>query len=154
MKEKPTKKMLRGFTLIELLIVIVIIGILATLVTANILGVRQRARDAQRKSDINQIRSSLELYRSDQQAYPLFLDLVGLCGGAWTANSTTYLQKVPCDPFSTGQYNYSYTGTGGGTGYTITACLENVNDGQKDQTNNIKVCTGGSTNWSYTVTNP
>lgn len=60
----------KGFTLIELLIVIAIIGVLATLLMVNFIGVRQRARDAQRKSDLRQIQSALEIYRSDQGSYP------------------------------------------------------------------------------------
>ena len=55
----------KGFTLVELLIVVAIIGILSTLLMANFIGVRQRARDAQRKADLRQIQSALELYRSD-----------------------------------------------------------------------------------------
>ncbi|MBI2195693.1 MAG: type II secretion system protein [Candidatus Levybacteria bacterium] len=63
----------KGFTLVELLIVIAIIGVLTTLLMANFIGVRQRARDAQRKSDLRQIQSALELYRSDQGSYPQIL---------------------------------------------------------------------------------
>src|SRR6476660_8938524 len=63
----------RGFTLTELLVVIAIIAILSTFSISNFLTVRSRARDAQRKVDLKQLQSSLELYRSDQGAYPASL---------------------------------------------------------------------------------
>src|SRR5260221_13661164 len=124
----------RGFTLIELLIVVAIIGILSTLLMTNFIGIRQRARDAQRKSDIRQVQSALELYRADTGSYPA-------PGGTNTLNSTacptassfagsgtTYMQQIPCDPlgatyYHTGSYYYA-TGNNGAT-YTLAACLEN-----------------------------
>jgi general secretion pathway protein G len=140
-----------GFTLIELLIVVAIIGILTTLVLANLIGVRQRARDAQRKADLRQLQSALELYRADVGSYPT--SPLPACGSALTSGGSTYMQKIPCDPLNTGQYVYTYTSSTGTT-YTIVDCLENVNDPQKDSSNDSTHCTGGSTNWSFTVTNP
>jgi general secretion pathway protein G len=143
------KKSERGFTLIELLIVISIIGILATLIIVNVITVKLRARDAQRKSDLAQIQSALELYRADQGTYPPALPA---CGNSLVNGATVYLQKVPCDPLNNGQYVYSYATTG--VTYTLTACLENVKDLQIDKVDNAAYCTGGTTNWSYTKTNP
>ena len=60
----------KGFTLIELLVAISIIGVLSSFLLANFVGIRQRARDGVRKSDLRQIQSALELYRSDQSKYP------------------------------------------------------------------------------------
>jgi type II secretion system protein G len=140
----------KGFTLIELLIVIAIIGVLATLIMANFLGVRNRARDATRKSDLKQIQLALETYRADQGSYPIAP--LPACGSPLTSGATTYMQKIPCDPLNTGQQIYRYTAAG--TTYTLVTCLENVNDSQKDATNNASYCAGGSTNWSYTLINP
>ncbi len=137
---KQTSASSFGFTLIELLIVIAIIGILSTLLMANFIGVRQRARDAQRKSDIRQMQSALELYRSDTGQYPA-------AGGTTSLNSTpcptpsaltytnsssqtsTYMTQIPCDPlgstwFNNGSYYYSSTGST----YLLVACLENSAD--------------------------
>lgn len=118
----------RGFTLIELLVVISIIAILTALLTANFIGARQRGRDGQRKSNLFQIQSALELYRSDNGDYPLTASLA-TCGNSISVNGTIYMQKVPCDP-STGN-PYQYTSTDGST-YTIFACLENQEDSEKD----------------------
>ncbi len=141
-----------GFTLIELLIVIIIIGILATLIFANFGDIRKKSRDSQRKSDLKQIQTALELYRADNKIYPLTASFPA-CGSALTLGGSTYMAKVPCDPTNTGQYVYRYTGASGTT-YTLTACLENTNDSQKDTANNASICTGGTTNWSYTTQNP
>lgn len=140
----------KGFTLIELLLVVAIIGVLATFSMVNFIGVRQRARDAQRKSDIEQLRSAFEIYRSDQASYPP--SPLPNCGASLTApapaTGTVYLQKSPCDPITNAKYNYSVTGSPP-RAYTLVACLENSNDSQKDATKNSSCNTA-----SYTLTNP
>lgn len=142
----------KGFTLIELLIVVVIIGILATLITANFLGVRMRGRDAQRKADLNQIQTALELYRADQGSYPTGVDSLPGCGATWNVGTTVYLQKMPCDPLGTSFYNggpYYYNGNTGSR-YTLIACIENTTD-PKGQT---IMSAGCNTNYYYFVTSP
>jgi general secretion pathway protein G len=150
-----TQNWKKGFTLIELLIVVAIIGILATLLMANFVGVRQRARDAQRKSDIRQIQAALEIFRSDSGNYPLS---TGAGNGKLPATTScktslksadgnsTYMKIVPCDP-NGGSYIYS----SGGTNYILYACLENVSDSQADDAKNAG-CT--NTPASFTVQNP
>lgn len=133
-----------GFTLIELLIVIVIIGVLSSLLLANFLGVRQRGRDSQRKSDSKQIQTALELYRADIRSYPTTGSFPS-CGNAFISGSSTYMQKVPCDPLGG-----SYTYTSNGTTYSIVACLENTNDADKDATD---TCSAAD-RISFTVQNP
>ncbi len=140
-------KFKNGFTLIELLIVIAIIGVLAALLMANFVGVRQRSRDAQRKSDLRQIQSALELYRADESSYPVAFPA---CGASLTGTITSnvYMQKLPCDPVTGNTYSYTPSGTPP-MSYELIACLENVNDSQKDLVN---VC--GATGWSLTLQNP
>ncbi len=147
----------KGFTLIELLVVIAIISILASLLLANFVGVRQRGRDAQRKSDVRQIQSALEMYRADNGNYPVTLPS---CGSAFISGSSTYMSKVPCDPLALVGYTYaSQTGCDNVATacnqYSIIACLENPNDSQKDTTAK-SVCTAVPTNTgvSFTVNNP
>ena len=50
----------RGFTIVELLIVIVVIGILAALVVVTYSGIQQKARDTERKTDVNALHGQLE----------------------------------------------------------------------------------------------
>lgn len=156
---KHMRKLLsdKGFTLIELLVAIVIIGILAGLLMTNFVGVRQRARDAARKSDLRQIQSALELFRSDNGCYPdagcTALAAFPACSSALASGGITYMQKIPCDPLNTGQFTYTYVSAGGGATYSLFSCLENVNDSQKDPANNVTYCIG-TTNWSFTLNNP
>lgn len=113
----------KGFTLIELLIVIAIIGILTSLLTVNFIGIRQRGRDAQRKSNIRQIQTALELYRSDQSNYPVTLPACGNSLVDPINGTTTYMKTIPCDPLG-GSYQYQGTSAN----YTIVGCMENSND--------------------------
>jgi len=67
--------MKKGFTLIELLVVIAIIGILSAIGLVSLNGAREKARDAQAKSDLGQMRTALTLFADDNSsAYP---DTVG-----------------------------------------------------------------------------
>ncbi len=59
-----------GFTLVELLVAISIIGILAALLIANMVGLRERGSDAKLKSDLRQMKTALRLLYNDTQSYP------------------------------------------------------------------------------------
>jgi prepilin-type N-terminal cleavage/methylation domain-containing protein len=65
----------KGFTIVELLIVIVVIGILATLVIVTFTGIQQKARNSQRQTDINAIDSHVEAYYASAGNYPTFAQL-------------------------------------------------------------------------------
>lgn len=138
--ESRIKNSRLGFTLIELLIVIVIIGILAALLMSNFVLVRQRARDGQRKSDLRQIQSALELYRADQSTYPTGTSGTIPCITPITYSGTTYMQKVPCDPLGPTPYTYITPGINvcpTSASYCLITCLENGADPQRDENNGL-----------------
>ena len=58
----------KGFTLVELLVVIAIIGILSTLAVVSLGGVREKARDTKRISDINAIQTAMQVVMADGNA--------------------------------------------------------------------------------------
>jgi prepilin-type N-terminal cleavage/methylation domain-containing protein len=71
MKHNRSKEL--GFTLIELLVVIVIIGILAAIALPNFIKARNKAREAEVKSNIHAIQIALERYAVDSGGvYPSF----------------------------------------------------------------------------------
>jgi general secretion pathway protein G len=60
----------RGFTLIEVMIVVVILGILASIVVPKIMGRPDEARATRTLQDIRAIGAALDLYRLDNYSYP------------------------------------------------------------------------------------
>ena len=65
MKEKRNQLNKDGFTLIELMIVVVILGLLATIVMPRILDRPEQARRMKAKVDIRHIESALGLFKTD-----------------------------------------------------------------------------------------
>ena len=66
----PRRSAENGFTLIELLVVIVIIGLLATIVAINVIPAGNTARVAKARADIATLEQALEQYRLDNLTYP------------------------------------------------------------------------------------
>lgn len=146
----------KGFTLIELLIVMSIIGILAGLSLFALGGARESARDGRRKTDLETVRSGLELYRADCDIYPdaatanittgLGPSLTG-SDGTCPGNSNTYIDTIPNDSLSGRYYRYYSDGTT----YEICAALE-------EDTGNVETCNANSTcgtaTCNYKVKNP
>jgi type II secretion system protein G len=60
----------KGFTLIELLIVVVIIGILAAIAIPRFGETRERAYTSSMQADLNQLRTSMEMFLQDNTATP------------------------------------------------------------------------------------
>lgn len=140
----------KGFTLIELLVVVVIIGILASLATFAYQDAQAKSRDSRRKADLDAIKKALELAKQDSTGGYYYKS-------ALSTLATTYMKSVPTDPKTGGNYIYApapspgCTTTDTCTSYTLTTCIENKKDPQKDSTPDAN-CTG-TTGASYTVSN-
>lgn len=92
-----------GWTLAELLIVIAIIAILAVIfLLVNWKRSIARAHDAQRKTDIANIRRAFEEYYNDNGCYPS-MEILDNCG---STDLAPYISSVPCDPTTNEPYLY------------------------------------------------
>ena len=91
-----------GFTLIELMVVVVILGILATIIMPRVLGRPEQARRMKAKIDIRNIQSALALFKTDTGRFPTTsegLEVLVSDPGIKGYNSDGYLDKVPSDPW-------------------------------------------------------
>jgi len=59
-----------GFTIVELLIVIVVIGILAAITIVAFNGVQDKAKFAQKRSDVAALQKYVEMYKAENGTYP------------------------------------------------------------------------------------
>ena len=86
----PGRRRSQGaFTLVELLVVIAIIGILASLSLVVISRVREHARIAEAKREINALKNAITEYHSDTGRYPVSDAVVKMAGtGDFTYDGT------------------------------------------------------------------
>jgi general secretion pathway protein G len=59
-----------GFTLIEIMVVIIILGLLATLVIPNITGYTEKAKREKARADLASLEGALDLFKADNGFYP------------------------------------------------------------------------------------
>ena len=64
------RKARQGFTLVELMVVIVIIGLLATVVAINVLPTQDKAMIGKARADISTLEQAIETYRLDNLTFP------------------------------------------------------------------------------------
>jgi general secretion pathway protein G len=100
------KRRTAGFTLIEIMVVVVILGILATLVVPKIMGRPDEARAVAARQDIASVMQALNLYRLDNSRYPSTEQgLAALITKPATEpvpnnwKTGGYLDKLPKDPW-------------------------------------------------------
>jgi len=98
----------RGLTLIEIMVVMVILGILATLIVPRIMGRPDEARQVQARVQIQSIETALKLYKLDNGYYPttdqglqalVEAPTVGQLPRAWRDGGYLEKGKVPKDPW-------------------------------------------------------
>jgi general secretion pathway protein G len=108
----------KGFSLTELMIAISIVGSVATIAGAQMDDVLPMARDAQRKANIHQVQTALNLYYNDHEQYPVTSNDEPTVAGWQTiknileSSEQTYMPAVPSDPLNTGQYIFKYSSDG------------------------------------------
>ena len=122
MQQKPEKSKNRsqaGFTLVEMMVVIVIMGLLATVVVINVLPSQDRAMLEKANADVRLLDQAVEMYRLDNLSYPRVEDgLNALVVPPATLarndryRSGGYIRQLPEDPWGN-PYQYIYPGEHG-----------------------------------------
>lgn len=89
-----------GYTIVELLIVIVVIGLLATLVVVAFSGVQARARDSQREANIRSVAKALEAYYVEKGSYPPFSQPgdIGMNIASWRSTNLPLVKDAQLTP--------------------------------------------------------
>lgn len=82
----------KGFSIVELIVIIVVIGILATIAVVSYNGIQNNAHDASVQSDLDNIAGQLEAYRTQSsnidQEFPYTASQVG--GIGFNASKDSY----------------------------------------------------------------
>lgn len=98
------KKLASGFSLIELLVVIAIIGILSSVIYANLGQGSAQGRDLERQSNLREVQAALELYKNEHGRYPERCNN----GQSWSgqkgsiyacSTGNIYILGTPTEPF-------------------------------------------------------
>jgi general secretion pathway protein G len=105
-KRKKNRKREDGFTLVELMVVIVIIGLLATIVVINVLPAQDTARLRKAQADIATLEQGVEMYRLNRMTYPSGGD------GLQALVSEGFIKRLPDDPWGN-PYRYAAPGRNG-----------------------------------------
>ncbi len=107
-----------GFTLIELMVVMVILGILASMIVPRIMDRPEEARRTKAAVDIGALSQALQLYKLDNGKYPTtdqglqaLVDppSVGRLAKKWRKGGYLDKTKVPMDPWD---YDFIYISPG------------------------------------------
>lgn len=125
----------KGFTLIELMVIIVVVGILATIVSVGLAVYQKQARDTQRQTDVTAIAEALEAYYEQNGEYPSCATMTStpdtiasqlkLDTAALQAPSSNADNSFICTSLSgSGSDQYAYVGDGSASCQSGDSCLE------------------------------
>ena len=84
-----------GFTLVEIMVVVVILGLLATLVVQNVMGASDTAREKKALSDVRTIADAVRMYRVKNGKLPDSLDVLA----TKDEKGGSEIEELPKDPW-------------------------------------------------------
>lgn len=105
-KSREQRKGEEGFTLVELMVVIVILGLLATIVVINVMPASERAAATKARADLATLEQGLEMYRLTNLAYPTAEQ------GLQVLVQAGQVRRLPEDPWGN-PYRYAIPGRQG-----------------------------------------
>ena len=119
-KTQTQRRRRAGFTLVELMVVIVIIGLLATVVAINVLPAQGKAMVGKARADISTLEQAIETYRLDNLTFPDNAQGLQALVAAPQGLSQPeryreggYVRRLPKDPWGQ-DYQYRRPSTHGG----------------------------------------
>jgi general secretion pathway protein G len=104
--ERRKRRSEEGFTLVELMVVIVIIGLLATVVVINVMPAQDTARVKKAEADVALLEQAAEMYRLSKLNYPSTGE------GLQALVTQGYVKRLPDDPWGN-PYRYAAPGRDG-----------------------------------------
>ena len=102
----------QAFTLVELMVVVVILGVLATIVTVSVTDYLVKGKQSAAKTEIAQISNALRLFFTEQDRFPSSDEGLALLKQASPAHPNGILQGDLLDPWGN-EYVYVYPGLHG-----------------------------------------
>ncbi len=129
----------KGFTLLELMIVIVILGILATVVMPRIMDRPEQARRVKAVTEIRLIETALSSFKVDTGRYPTSqegLDALVQAPSGIKMWDGPYMKKMPKDAWQN-EFQYSGPGKAGESDYEVASGgVDGVRGGDDDISSN------------------
>ena len=100
------KRNMAGFTLLEIMVVIVILGVLASMVIPNLLGNKEKADTQKVVSDIVALENALDMYKLDNSRYPTteqgldaLVEIPDVDPEPRDYRDGGYIKRLPSDPW-------------------------------------------------------
>lgn len=122
------QKTLQGFTLVELMVVISVIGVLATIVYANLGTANPKARDVERQADLRNLQTAIEQYKQKNGRYPVMAYPAGdglsseADGSVYiTGLAPEFITVLPKDSARGSSLGYTYVTNTEGSSYKVMA---------------------------------
>lgn len=107
-----------AFTLIEILVVAAIISLISSIIVSSTNEARSSARDAQRQTDLNSIRSGMAIFFDNNDRYP----------SSYTElENSGVMAQIPTDP--TKNVEYPFATSSSGFDVCMAACMEDAANG-------------------------